>query len=72
MGIGFVGLGIGNWGLCSIPNPQSPIPNPQSPIIIFFNKVHSTIINFLINLELFINFLINNHNKSIIFLFYSW
>jgi len=26
------GLGIGDWGLGPIPNPQSPIPNPQSPI----------------------------------------
>jgi len=25
-------LGIANWGLGPIPNPQSPIPNPQSPI----------------------------------------
>jgi len=25
-------LGIGDWGLAPIPNPQSPIPNPQSPI----------------------------------------
>jgi len=25
-------LGIGDWGLDPIPNPQSPIPNPQSPI----------------------------------------
>jgi hypothetical protein len=24
-------LGIGDWGLGPIPNPQSPIPNPQSP-----------------------------------------
>jgi hypothetical protein len=24
------GLGIGDWGLGPIPNPQSPIPNPQS------------------------------------------
>jgi len=23
------GLGIGDWGLGPIPNPQSPIPNPQ-------------------------------------------
>jgi len=22
------GLGIGDWGLGPIPNPQSPIPNP--------------------------------------------
>jgi len=26
-------LGIGDWGLGPIPNPQSPIPNPQSPIV---------------------------------------
>jgi len=26
-------LGIGDWGLGPIPNPQSPIPNPQSPLI---------------------------------------
>jgi hypothetical protein len=34
-------LGIGDWGLGPIPNPQSPIPNPQSPIPIvelFNNK----------------------------------
>jgi len=29
-------LGIGDWGLGPIPNPQSPIPNPQSPI--YLNK----------------------------------
>jgi len=29
-------LGIGDWGLGPIPNPQSPIPNPQSPIIFLF------------------------------------
>jgi len=29
-------LGIGDWGLGPIPNPQSPIPNPQSPIPFFF------------------------------------
>jgi len=27
-----LGLGIGDWGVAPIPNPQSPIPNPQSPI----------------------------------------
>jgi len=26
-------LGIGDWGLGPIPNPQSPIPNPQSPLL---------------------------------------
>ena len=28
-----MGMGIGDWGLGPIPNPQSPIPNPQSPMI---------------------------------------
>jgi len=34
-------LGIGDWGLGPIPNPQSPIPNPQSPIILNYelNKI---------------------------------
>jgi hypothetical protein len=31
-------LGIGDWGLGPIPNPQSPIPNPQSPIPIEIYK----------------------------------
>ena len=31
-GLGIGILGIGDWGLGPIPNPQSPIPNPQSPI----------------------------------------
>jgi len=30
-------LGIGDWGLGPIPNPQSPIPNPQSPKKALFN-----------------------------------
>jgi len=30
-------LGIGDWGLGPIPNPQSPIPNPQSPIPMITN-----------------------------------
>jgi len=33
-------LGIGDWGLGPIPNPQSPIPNPQSPIISFNDAIH--------------------------------
>jgi len=24
-----INLGIGDWGLGPIPNPQSPIPNPH-------------------------------------------
>jgi hypothetical protein len=32
-------LGIGDWGLGPIPNPQSPIPNPQSPFGSYFNLI---------------------------------
>jgi len=32
LGIRIGGLGIGDWELRQIPNPQYPIPNPQSPI----------------------------------------
>jgi len=41
-------LGIGDWGLGPIPNPQSPIPNPQSPFIINFislRKIKEKILN---------------------------
>jgi len=38
-------MGIGDWGLGPIPNPQSPIPNPQSPIILY-------LLLFLINIVL--------------------
>ena len=31
-------MGIGDWGLGPIPNPQSPIPNPQSPYDKFYIK----------------------------------
>jgi hypothetical protein len=56
-------LGIGDWGLGPIPNPQSPIPipNPQSPIpnyIIFF--IHKQINNSFQNL---IYLLKENENK---------
>jgi len=32
-------LGIGDWGLAPIHNPQSTIPNPQSPITQNNNKI---------------------------------
>jgi len=38
LGFGYGGLGIGDWGLDPIPNPQSPIPNPQSPKKFFLYK----------------------------------
>ena len=35
-----LGLGIGDWGLGPIPNPQSPIPNPQSPLFNISYKLY--------------------------------
>jgi len=42
------GLGIGDWGLGPIPNPQSPIPKLLSHIItitIFSNNIYIILIN---------------------------
>ena len=38
-------MGIGDWGLGPIPNPQSPIPNPQSPIpiLMYIYKIYFNI-----------------------------
>jgi len=36
-------MGIGDWGLAPIPNPQSPIPNPQSPSPIFIYNIYQII-----------------------------
>ena len=47
-------MGIGDWGLGPIPNPQSPIPNPQSPKIFKFEKLFSKI-NLLKNIKLILN-----------------
>ena len=33
------GLGIGDWGLGPIPNPQSPIPNPLLVNLILFLNI---------------------------------
>jgi len=38
-------LGIGDWGLGPIPNPQSPIPNPH-PHLLFLEKILIKIKNF--------------------------
>jgi hypothetical protein len=46
-------LGIGDWGLGPIPNPQSPIPNPHSKKDIFYeNKIFAILYKILI---LFLN-----------------
>jgi hypothetical protein len=43
------GLGIGDWGLGPIPNPQSPIPNSN-----YFDKVFTLKQNFNLTIN-FIN-----------------
>jgi len=43
-------LGIGDWGLGPIPNPQSPIPNPQSPIPLISRDLIYLIIKFIKNI----------------------
>jgi len=45
MGMGVGGLGIGDWGLGPIPNPQSPIPNPQSPFYLIYKNMAYFILN---------------------------
>ena len=67
------GLGIGDWGLGPIPNPQSPIPNKK------YNNKPKTIINYykLIDYTLnkFINALFNpihTSTFSILVLIYPW
>jgi len=42
-------MGIGDWGLGPIPNPQSPIPNPQSPIPNFIILLTLILLNTKIN-----------------------
>jgi hypothetical protein len=45
-------LGIGDWGLGPIPNPQSPIPNPQSPLNFYYIYNY----NYKLNREILLNF----------------
>ena len=53
-----MGMGIGDWGLGPIPNPQSPIPNPQSPYFKFL--IARLNIRYLIKklIDLLLNYLI--------------
>jgi hypothetical protein len=57
-------LGIGDWGLGPIPNPQSPIPNPhpQSPFKYGNIKAFNYIFYIKIRNNLTIIFKINNGN----------
>jgi hypothetical protein len=51
-------LGIGDWGLGPIPNPQSPIPNPQIPMSnLGINKIFKK--------------LKNNYNNNNLIFFYQ-
>ena len=53
-----MGMGIGDWGLGPIPNPQSPIPNPQSPIpneIYIANNLKFLNINLIFELYNYLN-----------------
>jgi len=43
-------MGIGDWGMGPIPNPQSPIPNPQSP----YFDLNLINVNFIIIIIIFI------------------
>jgi hypothetical protein len=52
-------LGIGDWGLGPIPNPQSPIPNPQSPI-----PNPQLLFNIIIFLDIFNNWIKNLNEKE--------
>jgi len=57
-------LGIGDWGLGPIPNPQSPIPNPQSPnlfILFLYKKINKIV---LINLNINIKYLMGDLNVN--------
>jgi hypothetical protein len=53
-------LGIGDWGLGPIPNPQSPIPNPQSPYIFIKNISKKIILKFIILKSINLIISINN------------
>jgi len=37
-------MGIGDWGLGPIPNPQSPIPNPQFEMNMFFKLIKNILL----------------------------
>jgi len=39
-------LGIGDWGLGPIPNPQSPIPNPQIKFNFLNKRIWGIVLKF--------------------------
>jgi hypothetical protein len=55
-------LGIGDWGLGPIPNPQSPIPNPQSPMFYSYEFFLIKKI-YIINLNIF---KMENYNSNVV------
>jgi hypothetical protein len=52
-------LGIGDWGLGPIPNPQSPIPNPQSPYTFLYYLIIIHLLNINNNDEINCSKIIN-------------
>ena len=48
-------MGIGDWGLGPIPNPQSPIPNPQSPFNYYYYYLSYILFKNLNNFLIVIN-----------------
>jgi len=58
-------LGIGDWGLGPIPNPQSPIPNPQSPYVFLKTIISSKlIINLSFDLIYYLIIINKTNNKQ--------
>jgi hypothetical protein len=60
-------VGIGDWGLGPIPNPQSPIPNPQSPKYALF-KLIKIKFTYALNSKLNFKFLLSEISKIFIIL----
>ena len=51
-----LGLGIGDWGLGPIPNPQSPIPNPhiiKLIYVILYYNIFTICLNYNNKIHLF-------------------
>jgi len=56
-------LGIVDWGLGIVPNPQSPITNPQSPIPIYLFNKFENLKNKFSKFNILLKWIITNKNK---------
>ena len=50
LGMGYGGLGIGDWAHSPLPNPQSPIPNPQRLLAEYLIKLYNKLKIFFFNI----------------------